>query len=253
MVSALVFGIIASSSLVIGAAIGAYREPPERIVATALAFASGALITALAFELFQPAFEIGGPWVAGSGLLAGAAVFASIDYVLDEYYVSDERGFSLLAAVTLDGIPENVALGIVLIGRNTNPFVLLVAIFASNFPEALSGTTDMKSQGWSGSFAVCVWTVAAALLTVAVVLGNTLFAISETRCWLSCERSLAGRYSPHSPTNSCRMRTGTVVPSSLSQRPLVFSSRFYSNNLTFLRALRPRCPVAGSRASVGYV
>lgn len=176
MVSALVFGIIASSSLVIGAAIGAYREPPERIVATALAFASGALITALAFELFQPAFEIGGPWVAGSGLLAGAAIFASIDYVLDEYYVNDERGFSLLAAVTLDGIPENVALGIVLIGQNTNPFVLLVAIFASNFPEALSGTTDMKSQGWSGSFAVCVWAVAAALLTVAVVLGNTLFA-----------------------------------------------------------------------------
>jgi ZIP family zinc transporter len=60
MVSALVFGIIASSSLVIGAVVGACWEPPERVVASALAFASGALITALAFELFQRAFRIGG-------------------------------------------------------------------------------------------------------------------------------------------------------------------------------------------------
>jgi ZIP family zinc transporter len=191
MVSALVFGIVASSSLVVGAVIGAYWEPPERIVAIALAFASGALITALAFELFQPAFEIGGAWVAGSGLLVGAGVFAAIDYLLDEYYMSDERGFTLLAAVTLDGVPENTALGIVLIGTNTNPFVLLVAIFASNLPEALSGTMGMKSQGQSGAFAIGIWSVAAVFLTVAVVLGNTLFAgVGDTT--LALVRAFAG-------------------------------------------------------------
>jgi ZIP family zinc transporter len=42
---ALVFGIIASSALV-------------------LAFASGALMTALAFELFEDAYEHGGIWRA---------------------------------------------------------------------------------------------------------------------------------------------------------------------------------------------
>ena len=191
MVNALIFGIIASSSLVIGAVVGAYWEPPERIVASALAFASGALITALAFELFQRAFRIGGMWVAGSGLLIGAAVFAIIDYLLDEYYMSDERGFTLLAAVTLDGIPENTALGVVLIGNNTNPFVLLGAIFASNLPEALSGTIGMRAQGRSRRFAVGIWAVAAVLLTAAVVLGNTLFAgIGSTT--LALVRAFAG-------------------------------------------------------------
>ncbi len=130
-------------------------------------------------------------WVAGGGLLAGAGVFALIDYLLDEYYMNDERGFSLLAAVTLDGIPENTALGVVLIGSNTNPLALLVAIFASNLPEALSGTMDMKDQGWSGRFAIGTWAVAAALLTVAVVLGNTLFA-SVGSTTLALVRAFAG-------------------------------------------------------------
>jgi ZIP family zinc transporter len=187
VISALVFGIVAYSSLVIGAS----RELPERVVAIGLAFASGALISALAFELFQRAFEIGRRWIAGGGLLVGAGVFAAIDYLLDEYYMSDERGFTLLAAVTLDGIPETLALGVVLIGSNTNPLALLVAIFASNLPEALSGTVDMKAQGWSGTFAVGVWAVAAVLLTVAVVAGNTVFA-SAGSTMLAGVRAFAG-------------------------------------------------------------
>lgn len=46
--------------------------PPQRLVALALAFASGALITALTFVLLEEAIGAGRPWIAGSGLLAGA-------------------------------------------------------------------------------------------------------------------------------------------------------------------------------------
>ena len=52
MLTALLVGIVASSALVIGAVAGAFWSPPQGLVATALAFASGALITALAFDLF---------------------------------------------------------------------------------------------------------------------------------------------------------------------------------------------------------
>src|SRR3712207_9577925 len=45
-------------------------------------------------------------------------------------------GFALLAAVTLDGIPENLALGVSLVGDGGS-LVLLVAIFFSNLPESL--------------------------------------------------------------------------------------------------------------------
>jgi hypothetical protein len=72
------------------------------VVATALAFASGALVTALAFdELFEVAFKAGGPWVAGISLLAGAGAFVVADELLDRY--GGSLGFALLAGVTLDG------------------------------------------------------------------------------------------------------------------------------------------------------
>ena len=44
-------------------------------------------------------------------------------------------GFALLAAVTLDGVPENLALGVSLL-TGGGSIALLVAIFCSNFPEA---------------------------------------------------------------------------------------------------------------------
>jgi zinc transporter, ZIP family len=54
-----------SSALVIGGAIGAYWQAPHRISGVLLAFASGTLISALAFELFPEAVHLGGLWPAG--------------------------------------------------------------------------------------------------------------------------------------------------------------------------------------------
>ena len=52
MGQALVFGLIGSSALVVGGALGAYWRVPHRISGVLLAFACGTLISALAFELF---------------------------------------------------------------------------------------------------------------------------------------------------------------------------------------------------------
>jgi ZIP family zinc transporter len=60
LLTALLFGLAASSALVIGGLIGAYRRPPEKLVAVALAFASGSLITALATDLFGESYRVGG-------------------------------------------------------------------------------------------------------------------------------------------------------------------------------------------------
>ena len=173
MLTALLVGIVASSALVIGAVAGAFWSPPQGLVATALAFASGALITALAFDLFEEAFNVGGPWVAGLGLLAGAAAFVTADELLDRY--GGSSGFALLAGVTLDGVPENLALGVGLIGSSlTGILALLVGIFASNLPEALGGAVDMRNGGRSRGFVIATWTATALLLTAAVVVGTAL-------------------------------------------------------------------------------
>ncbi len=148
------------------------------MVAVGLAFASGALITALAFDLFEEAFNIGGPWVAGLGLLAGAAAFVTADELLDRY--GGSSGFALLAGVTLDGVPENLALGVGLIGSSlTGILALLVGIFASNLPEALGGAVDMRNGGRSRGFVIATWTATALLLTAAVVVGNALLVYAN--------------------------------------------------------------------------
>jgi len=155
MGQALVFGLIGSSALVIGGAIGAYWRTPHQISGVLLALPSGTLISALAFELFPEAVHLGGLWPAGLGLIAGGLTFVVINTALDSWVARSagdphevpalsaeaaedisgaeaqqtERvqetatqqagsaavGFALLAAVTLDGVPENLALGVSLL------------------------------------------------------------------------------------------------------------------------------------------
>jgi zinc transporter, ZIP family len=198
MGEAVLFGAIGSSALVLGALVGGWVQVPKRVLAGMLAFASGALITALAFELFEDSYEQGGIWRAGLGLLAGALVFTLLSQRLDRVAeghrpqdhgsekldtdaaaverpassasVKGAAGLALLAAVTLDGVPENLALGVSL-GEGTGGLALLGAIFVSNFPESLVGSASMRASGRSHRFVVATWTVCAVLLTGAVVVG----------------------------------------------------------------------------------
>ncbi len=176
MLGALLFGLIASSALVVGGVVGAFWRPPDRLVAVALAFASGALITALATDLFVEPFRRSGVFLSGLGLLVGAAAFVLADALLDRYIEGagdSVSGFAILAAVTLDGIPENTALGVTLLQTSwAGALALLVAIFASNLPEALGGAVSMRDQGRTRGFVVGVWIITALILTAAVVLGN---------------------------------------------------------------------------------
>lgn len=144
----------------------------------ALAFASGALITAFTFDLFEESFKSGGAWLSGLGLLAGAATFVVTDELLDRYIEGaggGVSGFAILAAVTLDGVPENMALGVSLL-QGAGTLTLLVAIFFSNLPESLGGAVGMRDQGRSRTFVISVWSVAALLLAASVVAGNAALA-----------------------------------------------------------------------------
>jgi zinc transporter, ZIP family len=187
VLAAVLYGIAASSALVVGAALGTRWQPPRRLTGVLLAFASGALISALAFELFAEAFELGGAVKSGLGLLAGAAAFVAADSALDRYVAGrpgpEKRevvaagsrtgvGWALLAAVTLDGVPENLALGVSLVeGASIS---LLVAIFASNLPESLVGAIAMRGEGRGAATVMTTWTACAVLLTLGVVVGRAV-------------------------------------------------------------------------------
>lgn len=185
MLTAVVFGVAASSALVLGAAVGTGFSPSKTVTGVLLAFASGALISALAFELFEDAFHLGGAARAGLGLLAGAATFVLADTMLDRYVAGrsgpEQRevaaagarrgvGLALLAAVTLDGVPENIALGVSLVSGAS--LSLLVAIFFSNLPEALVGAISMRESGMQARTVMATWVACALLLAAAVVAGR---------------------------------------------------------------------------------
>ncbi|HEV2777704.1 MAG TPA: hypothetical protein VGV90_19085, partial [Solirubrobacteraceae bacterium] len=81
-------------------------------------------------------------------------------------------GFALLAAVTLDGVPENLALGVSLVDDAS--LALLVAIFFSNLPESLVGAVAMRAGGQHTRSVIGTWLICALLLAVAVVAGRAL-------------------------------------------------------------------------------
>lgn len=195
---AFLYGVIASSALVLGALAGWRFTFPKRVLAAMLSFAAGALITALTFEMFEDSYEQGGIWRAALGLAVGALVFTLVSWRLDRMAeghrkddhgsekldldaaaqdaptspasVTGAAGLALLAAATLDGVPENLVLGVAL-GEGSGGIALLAAIFAANFPEALVGSASMREQGRSQAFILGTWTVCGLLLIFAVLIG----------------------------------------------------------------------------------
>jgi zinc transporter, ZIP family len=76
---------------------------------------------------------------------------AAVDAPGSPASVSGAAGLAWLVAATLDGIPENLVLGVAL-SEGSGGLALLVAIFVANFPEALVGSVSMRAQGRSGTF-----------------------------------------------------------------------------------------------------
>jgi ZIP family zinc transporter len=178
LAEAVLFALIASLALPLGGWIGAWRPPPRQVTAALLAFASGALISAVAFELFDDAVEHGGTWQAGAAFLGGATTFIVVDSWLDRRTerrsaAGGSVGFALWAGVTLDGLPENLAMGVGLI-ESSNP-ALLVAIFASNFPEAVVGAQKMREAGLGRGPVLAIWSGTAIILALAVIAGHGAF------------------------------------------------------------------------------
>ena len=166
--------IVVSGALIIGALWGLYGRLPSWLEGNLLALAGGALMISVVIELIQPAVTDSGVWVTAAFTMLGAVVFASVDYLLDEKLNAD-GGSGLLAAITLDGIPENLALGVALISGNVMQVAALAgSILLSNLPEAAGGAKEMRRNGASNKKVLMLWIGAAILLSLAAILGKVL-------------------------------------------------------------------------------
>src|SRR4051794_13283787 len=79
------WGLLAGSALLVGAAAGFYLKVPARLVAAVTAFGSGVLISALSFELMDEAYRRGGLDSTSLGFLGGAVLFTAANWALARY------------------------------------------------------------------------------------------------------------------------------------------------------------------------
>ena len=170
-----------SGALVAGAAWGIYGRLPEKLEGFLVALAGGALLLSVTSELIEPSIEKSSTLHAMLGVLAGAVVFTLCDQLIERKWGA-ESGGGLLAAITLDGIPENLALGVALIGAGGLEVAALAgSILLSNLPEAAGGARDMSGSGGKGGGKskgriMLLWTATAILLSVAAIAGNLLLS-----------------------------------------------------------------------------
>lgn len=178
MAAALGWGLLAASSLVIGALLGMARAWPPRPIGLVLAFGAGALISAVSFDLAEEGARLGDPGVLGVGLGVGAMTYFGLNRVVGRRSrhsggaaAADNAGSALALGAFLDGIPEQLVLGIGIAAGGGVSASLLVAIFVSNLPEAIGSATEMRAAGTSREAIRRLWLFVAAICTAAAVLG----------------------------------------------------------------------------------
>jgi ZIP family zinc transporter len=166
------WGTLAASSLVIGALLGTVRPWPGRLVGLVLAFGAGALISAVSFDLAQEGIRLGDPGVMAAGLGVGAITYFGLNRRVARRGGGDDNAGSALAlGAFLDGLPEQLVLGIGIAGGEGVSVGLLVAIFVSNLPEAIGSSTEMRAAGTTPSAIRRLWVLVAVICAAATVAG----------------------------------------------------------------------------------
>lgn len=171
------WGAVAASSLVVGALAALARRWPPRPVGLVLAFGAGALISAVSFDLAEQGAAVGGVGWVGLGLGIGAVAYFLADRAVERLSSgADDAGGALATGAFLDGIPEQLVLGIGIGSGEGVSVGLLVAIFVSNLPEAIGSATEMRDAGSRPRTILGLWVAVAALCALATPAG---FAIAD--------------------------------------------------------------------------
>jgi ZIP family zinc transporter len=177
MLEALGWGAVAASSLLLGALVGLLRPWPSRAIGWVLGFGAGALISAVSFELAQEGVRTGGGGAVGIGLAAGALTYYVCDTEIERRSGGSDAGAGLALGAFLDGIPEQLVLGLGIALGDGVSAGLLGAIFVSNLPEAIGSATAMHGAGRSRREVIVLWAGVALICTLASGIG---FAIADT-------------------------------------------------------------------------
>lgn len=204
LTNALVYGALVSGALLVGALAGALLSSSPRLTAVLTVFGGGLLLGAMAFEVVPESSAAAGRPLTAAGLVAGAFVFIVADRLLtnDEgrrdlrrtlhaacagRMAADQgsgrgaggmegaRGLSIALGLTIDGIPETAALG-VMVAEGEVGIALLVGVVVSNLVESYGAAQPIVDGGRTTRFALTLFAGVALVLLAAMVVGSTLLS-----------------------------------------------------------------------------
>ena len=183
--SSFAWGAFASSSLLIGALIALRFNISLPWLGLIMAFGSGVLISAVAFDLVQESFELaGGGGRLVLGLLSGCLVF----FVADQWISrtggaerkkssdADSSGnpLSIVLGAVLDGVPESMVIGLTLSQGGSIGASYIAAVFLSNLPEGIAATRGLATSGWTRGRILGLWSLVVGVAALASLAGYVL-------------------------------------------------------------------------------
>jgi zinc transporter, ZIP family len=194
------WGLVVAASLLAGALVAARLRLPERVAAMLTAFGGGVLLAAVALELVPDADAEAGTALTTLGLVAGTLVYVGADAWLSRRESGQElrramhaatagrtgpaeemmrsesaRGLSIAAGLTIDGVPESLALGLTIAGDELG-VALLAGIVIGNVVESYGAAQPIIAGGRTPGFAIRVLGGIGLALGLATVLGGTALA-----------------------------------------------------------------------------
>lgn len=201
MWQAVLWGSVSGSAVLIGALFSLYFSIKKKIIGYIMSFGTGILMGAAAYELLGESVEKAGIPPIIIGFLSGAIIFTIFDLIITKkggqsrkrshQQPNETAGIAIFLGTMMDAIPESIMIGASLTVSHAVSWLLVIAIFISNFPEGLSSTAGMKKSGYSKTKIWVLW------LTVLVVstlssLGGYIFLVGASEFTLAVIASFAG-------------------------------------------------------------
>jgi zinc transporter, ZIP family len=186
MLASFAWGFLAAATLIAGGAFALRWRVGGRALGLVMAFGSGVLISAVAFELVQEAFDTSS-WhgAVALGLLAGSVVFFAGDTLIDRMGGDDRKSsggeqadgspLAIVLGIVLDGIPESIVLGLTVATAGSVSAAFLIAVALSNVPEAVAATSGLSKSGWKAHNILGLWTLVSVISGVAALVGFVAF------------------------------------------------------------------------------
>jgi zinc transporter, ZIP family len=202
MLNSFLWGLLATSSLIIGGIVASRISLSNRMLGIIMAFGAGTLISAVSYELIYEAVKMAkGTGFPAFGLFAGALTFYLSENLIERLGAKNHAAIEgkhssslvipMVLAIILDGVPESIVIGLGIYEKGTVSLAMLVAVFISNLPESIAGTTGMKAGGWKRKHVMLLWISIAIICALSTVAGYYLFSGASEE-WLSFIQAFAG-------------------------------------------------------------